>query len=110
MDKVINLGIPHAGELIFESIDTHPGLIQCALVPETLKVLAENVLAKRCKGKILKACEDGETKVVQLLLERFTFEENGLNIKDELGHTPFLAACFHGHKDVVQLLLGETLT
>ena len=107
MDKVINLGIPHAGELIFESIDT-PGLIQCALVSETWKVLAENVLAKRWKGRMLEACEDGETKVVQLLLERFTFEENGLNIRDALGHTPFLAACAHGHKDVVQLLLDKS--
>ena len=107
MDKVINLGIPHAGELIFESIDT-PGLIQCALVSETWKVLAENVLAKRWKGRMLEACEDGETKVVQLLLERFTFEENGLNIEDELGYTPFLAGCFHGHKDVVQLLLDKS--
>ena len=42
MDKVINLGIPHVGELIFESIDT-PGLIKCLEVSETWKVLAEGV-------------------------------------------------------------------
>ena len=54
MDKIINLGIPHVAENIFESIDT-PELVQCALVSETWKVLAENVLIKRWKGKIFEA-------------------------------------------------------
>ena len=63
MDKVINLGIPHISELIFESIDT-PGLFQCALVSQTWKVLAENVLIKRWKGELFEACKNGETKVV----------------------------------------------
>ena len=61
LDKVINLGIPHVGELIFESIDT-PGLIKCLEVSETWKELAENVLIKRWKGKMLEACKNGETK------------------------------------------------
>ena len=69
MDKIINLGIPHVAENIFESIDT-PELVQCALVSETWKVLAENVLLKRWNGKIVEASKCGETKVVQLLLER----------------------------------------
>ena len=34
LDKVINLGIPHVGELIFESITT-PELIKCMEVSET---------------------------------------------------------------------------
>ena len=80
MDKVINFGMPHVGEQIFESIDT-PGLFQCALVSETWKVLAENVLVKRWKGKLHLACKNGETKVVQLLLERCNSEESGLAIK-----------------------------
>ena len=63
MDKVINLGIPHISELIFESIDT-PGLFQCASVSATWKYLAENVLIKRWKGKMFEACENGKTKVV----------------------------------------------
>ena len=91
MDKVINLGIPHVGELIFESIDT-PGLFQCALVSATWKDLAENVLIKRWKGKMFEACKNGETKVVQLLLERCSSEESGLNIKDEYGRTTLMVA------------------
>ena len=51
LDKVINLGIPHVGELIFESLDT-PGLINCMEVSETWSELAGNVLIKRWKGKI----------------------------------------------------------
>ena len=51
LNKIINLGIPHVGELIFESINT-PELFQFALVSETWKVLAENVLIKRWKGRM----------------------------------------------------------
>ena len=137
MEKVINLVIPHVGELIFESIDT-PGLIQCLEVSQTWKALAKNVLIKRWEGKMLKACQNGETKVVQLLLEHFNSEESGLNINedDEFGNTPFMSiaycvsiiksimnielnardnnggtafmwACRNGHKDIVQLLLDH---
>ena len=82
MDKVINLGIPHVGELIFESFGTTE-LIQCALVSETWKVLTENVLVKRWKGRMFEACKNGETKVVELLLERCNSEKSGLNTKAE---------------------------
>ena len=81
MDKVINLGIPHIAENIFESIDT-PELFECALVSETWKILAENVLIKRWKSKISEACQNGETKVVQPLLEYCNPEESELNIKN----------------------------
>ena len=104
MDKIINHGIPHVAELVFESIDT-PELIKCLEVSETWKILAENVLIKRWKGKMFEACKNGETKIVQLLLERCNSEESGLNIKDEHGETAFMWACSNGHKDVVKLLL-----
>ena len=55
---------------------------------------------------MFEACKSGETKVVQLLLERCNPEESGLNIKDENEQTAFMAACCNGHKDVVQLLLS----
>ena len=107
MDKIINLGIPHVAELVFESIDT-PGLIKCLEVSETWKILAENVLIKRWKGKMFEACKNGETKVVQLLLEHCNVEENGLNIKNNNGVTSLMVACENGHKDVVQLLLENS--
>ena len=72
LNEVI-IGIPHVGELIFKSIDT-PELFQFALVSETWNVLAEYVLIKRWKGKMFEACKSGETKVVQLLLERCNSE------------------------------------
>ena len=68
MDKVINIGIPHVGELIFESFDT-PELMKCLEVSETWKVLAENVLIKRWKGRLFQACNRGYIKVVKLLLD-----------------------------------------
>ena len=104
MENVINLGIPHVGELIFESFDT-PQLVNCLEVSETWKVLTENVLIKRWKGKMFEACKSGEAKVVQLLLENFTCEENGLNFKDEYGWTSIMWACRYGLPDIVKLLL-----
>ena len=46
MDKIINLGIPHVGEQIFELIETQD-LTKYLEVSETWKVLVENVLIKR---------------------------------------------------------------
>ena len=107
MDKVINLGIPHVGELVFKSIDT-PGLFQCALVSDTWKFIVETVLIKRWKGRMKEACISGETKVVQLLLDRCNFEESGLNARDVFGRNPFMFACCNGHKDVIQLFLDRS--
>merc|ERR1711983_740006 len=107
MDKIINHGIPHVAEQIFDNIETQ-GLIECLKVSETWKVLAENVLIKRWKGKMFEACQNGQTKVVQLLLERCSPEESGLNIKDVDGRTSLMIACINGHKDVVQLLLDNS--
>ena len=83
MERIIHRKIPHVGELIFESIDT-PGLLKFLEVSQTWKELAGNVLIKRWKGKMYEACQNGETKVVQLLLERCNSEESGLNIKIDL--------------------------
>merc|ERR1712062_355592 len=107
MDEIINLGIPHVAEQIFESIETQE-LIECLKVSETWKILAENVLIKRWKGKMFEACKNGQTKIVQLLLEHYDPEESGLNIKDTLGRTTLMIACKNGHKDVVQLLLDNS--
>ena len=54
---------------------------------------------------MFQACQNGETKVVELLLEGCNSEESGLNTKDEDGLTAFIIACANGRKDVVKLLL-----
>ena len=107
MDRIINLGIPHISEIIFENIDTDE-LCQYFFVSQTWKVLAENVLLKRCKSKLFKACSSGKTKIVQLLLEQYESEVIGLNARNEYGMTPFICASQKGHKDVVQLLLDNS--
>ena len=107
MEKIINLGMPHIGEQIFESIETEE-LIKCLKVSETWKILAENVLVKRWKGKMFEACKNGEAKIVQLLLERFNCEESGMNIRDNYGNTPLMEACANGHKEIVQLFLDNS--
>ena len=57
---------------------------------------------------MFEACKSGETKIVQLLLERCNSEENKLNFKDRYGITPFMWACRKGHADVVKLLLDHS--
>ena len=106
MEKVINLGIPHVGENIFENIDT-PGLMECALVSKTWETLAYNVLLKRWKGKLIQACESGYVVVVRLLLENL--ESTELNARDSNGKTAFMTACINGHKKVVNLILDHAL-
>ena len=104
MDKVINFGIPHVGELIFESINT-PGLIKCLLVSETWKVLAENVLLKRWNGRLFPACNRGYIEVVKLLLKRS--DNIDLNARNKHGQTVLIRSCAHGQRSIAQLLLSH---
>ena len=104
MEKVVNLGIPHVGENIFENIGTEE-LVQYFLVSQTWKVLAENVLLKRWKCKLFEACLSGKTKIVQLLLEHYKSEDIGLNARNEYEDTVFICACAKGYTDIAKLLL-----
>ena len=108
LDNVINLGMPHIGEQIFESLRTDD-LFGFLKVSETWKILAENILLKRCKGKMFEACQNGHSEVVKLLLEHYSSEENALNAKHKLcGQTAFMLACRNGHTEVVQILLNHS--
>ena len=102
MEKVINLNIPHVSEKILENIDTDD-LIKWLKVSKTWKILAENVLVKRWKGKLIEASRHGKIEIVKLLLER---TETQLEARNEDGNTAFHLACFFGHNDVVQLLMN----
>ena len=104
MEKIINFGIPHVGEQIFNDLSTND-LIQCLEVSHMWKTFAETTLLQRSKGKMYESCESGTTKLVKLLLENYNGEESGLNVKDEWGRTSFMIACKYGHKDVVKLLI-----
>ena len=108
LEHVINLGIPHVGEQIFQSISDDT-LFQCLKVSETWKILAENVLAPKYKGKMYEACKTGKAEIVKLLLENYNSEENGLNATTFFtDFTPFTSACQQGHADVVKLLLQHS--
>ena len=104
MDKVISLRIPHVGELIFESVNTS-GLIKCLEVSQTWKVLAENVLIKRWKGKMFQACNRGHIEIVKLLLKHS--DNIDLNAKNNHGQTAFIGGCRYGRGKVVQFLLAD---
>ena len=100
---IINNGIPHVGEQIFESLDTDD-LIQYLDVSKTWRVLAENVLLKRWKGRMMEAVFHNQIKIVELLSKNYNSKESGVNFKGVLG-TPFISACMIGRKEIVQLLL-----
>ena len=104
MDKIINFGIPHVSEQIFESINT-PELIKCLEVSKTWKVLAENVLIKRWKGRLFQACNRGYIKVVKLLLDNSN--QIDLNARNSRGQTAFIGSCAYGQSRVVQFLLSH---
>ena len=122
MEDVINLAYPHIGEQIFESIETSK-LVQCLMVSEAWKTIAENVLFKRWRGNYIKACENGMTEIVRILLERLDRGDTELNTRDNFGQyhgsiryehandksqwgrTAFMLACEKGHADIVKLTL-----
>ena len=83
MDTIINFGIPHVGEQIFESLG-EDDLIQCMEVSQTWQALAKPAILPflpKWKGKMFEACEAGKTWIVELLLENYNCEESGLNVK-----------------------------
>ena len=109
MEKIINLGIPHVGELIFKSIDTD-GMVEYCKVSQTWKVLAENVLFKRWRERIFEACISGKVEVMKILLERLDYENNEWNVsRDDYGYTPYMVACVLGHENLVELFLEHYL-
>ena len=119
MDKVINLDIPHIGELIFQGIDT-PGLIKCLEVSETWKILAENVLIKRIKSfkdkmdgdgySLLQlACIYNQPETVQFLLDSWIQFDIDINATDRNGWTLLHLAAKHGHDKVAKILLEASL-
>ena len=108
MNSIINLGIPHVGEQIFESIGTHE-LVKYLAVSQSWKTLSETVLFQRWKGNITitKACKNGMTEVVKILL-KYSKEESlaDINSKYWLGRDGFLLACKNGHHNIVKFLLN----
>ena len=100
MEKVINLGIPHVGEIFFDNIDTEE-LIQCLFVSQNWRVLVTNVLLKRHslwdfgrhigmkRQKFMIACFNGHTDIVKLFLDMSNIE---LNARNDFGDTAFILA------------------
>ena len=108
MDKIINFGIPHVGEQIFESLN-EKDLVRYLEVSKTWKVLAETILFKKWKGKLKKACELGKTSIVRILLDNLNGNHDELNEHDShvLGKSAFTLACEKGRTNVVKLLLDH---
>ena len=112
MNSVINLGVPHLGEQIFDYIDT-PTLIQFRFVSHTWKIIAENVLVNRWKDKDVLMSEEfdddvdlqTQTIVVKLLLEHPKGNSINWNAINTEGWTPFMMACANGNSKVVQLFI-----
>ena len=103
MDQIINLGIPHVGEHIFQSIATVK-LLEFLSVSQAWKVLAENVLFQRWKDSLRQVSIVGMrlemTDIVDVLLRN-----PGTQSK---GGTVFYWACSTRQVDIVKILLNRS--
>ena len=105
---MINFGIPHIAENIFERFGTRD-LINCRKVSRTWEAFAEKILQKRLeqwRGKMDLACRCGDIDAVELLLEYSETEGQELNIGAS-GYTAFGSAILSGHKRLVRFLLSH---
>ena len=102
LNSIINLAIPHVGEQIFEGLEMND-LIQCLKVSTTWKILAGKILLPKWKGKLLEACREGKTEIVELLLDNLE-DTDEVTRADERA---LILACEHGHTDLVQLMLDH---
>ena len=110
MDRIVNFGIPHVGEQIFENIDT-PGLIQCHMVSKKWKLFAETILMQRFRGfrqslfDIFDCKETVRAKVFEILLECSRKNEIDFNATNHRGSTLFTIACGRRYLDVIKIFL-----
>ena len=105
----MNLTVPHIGEQIFKCFSTTK-LLEFRQVSKTWKVLAENSIIKRWKGRlptVLKTLKSSKPKVIKILLEHAKIETAELH-QHYNGLTLFMWACKHGHIGVVEQLLQRT--
>ena len=107
MDNIINLGIPHVGEQIFESIDSSE-LLQYRWVSESWKILSEKLLFKRWQGRLIEAVKRSKIEIVAFLLGRLESEEINEDDCFGFGKTAFMYACKNGQMDIVKLFLEHS--
>ena len=108
MDSVVNLGIPHIGEQIFEHMKT-ADLIKYLSVSKAWKILAENVLFQRWNGKLLEACQDGKAEIVKILLDHPSSANIDINARLSVdGKNAFMLACQKGCNDIVKSFLDHS--
>ena len=105
INAIINLAIPHIGEQIFEGLEMNDQ-IQCLKVSETWKIFAGKILMPKWKGKLLKACREGKTQIVEVLLDNLE-DADEVTALDGRGKTALILACEYGHTDLVRLLLDH---
>ena len=111
VDKIINSGIPHVAERIFNSLSVND-LKHCQKVSKTWMVLSEKILTEKIlfqwKGKLLEACKKGEKDVVRILLENEDdIDLNATDSRDWYFRTPFAWACTNSHEAVAELLMNH---
>ena len=121
IDTVINMGIPHVAEQIFESLGVDD-LLQCLKVSKTWKIIAEKILLQnrgRLVDKFMEECQKGNAEIVEVLLTYLNDTE--LNATYDLRHSTFdfgysrymgrdtalFRACKYGDKTVAELLLNQ---
>ena len=92
MDSIVNFGIPHVGEQIFQNLNT-ADLLQCLEVSNAWKTLAQKVLQKRLNekvealwnGKIVEVFKSGKVDIVKISVD----VEKHINPEEEVDELPW---------------------
>ena len=83
MDKIINLGIPHVAEQIFEPFGIKD-LNECLRVSETWKEIGGEFAVKKWKDNFHWPVHYGATEIVQVLLDHPKCDDIDWNKKENL--------------------------
>ena len=117
MNSIINIGLPHIAEQIFNQLSTE-SLFKCRQVSETWQRLVERILVERQvqldtdhldRTVFISACRQKDAAVVQLLIQNAERHYINFDIGDKDGVTGLMYTCLYGYKDVIKLLLNRSL-
>ena len=115
IDQVINLGIPHVAQKIFNHITTAKLVDLCQVSKSWRQLIVDEILMGTrihfdvvSKKPLMFACIDGNVDLAEMLLNHPKSDEITVNARCFNGMTALMYACKLGHTKVVELLLNHS--
>ena len=107
--------VPHILEKIFFSLD-YESFKNCMevsnawrslLTSEQFQWRGKSVFGQEIQKELVQASREGNRKKVELILSRFMVDIDCVDVDGDLHETSLIAASYHGHKALVNLLLDK---